>query len=133
MNNNYYIKDYKQLIVYKKSMDLVDIIYSLVQDFPKYETYALCDQLRRAMTSVPLNIAEGNVQAYPLKEVNFINNAIGSICEVECAIEIAYRQKYLSSNVFEEISYLITEMKKLLLKLIRSKQSLVENQKQDRQ
>jgi len=125
----YYIRNYKELNVYKKSMDLVDIIYQITKDFPKFETYALSDQLRRAMTSVPLNLAEGNVQLYPLKEINFINNSIGSICEVECAIEIAFRQKYISSNIFEELNYLTAEVKKMLLKFIKSKQKLVNDEK----
>ena len=50
---------YKDLILWQKSMDLVDEIYKLVKLLPKEETYALSDQMRRAVVSIPSNIAEG--------------------------------------------------------------------------
>ena len=53
------LSDYKQLLVWQKSMDLTTEIYSLVKVLPKEETYALSDQMRRAVVSIPSNIAEG--------------------------------------------------------------------------
>lgn len=50
---------YRKLIAYTKARDLVIHVYSLLKKFPKEEQYALCDQLRRAVVSVPSNIAEG--------------------------------------------------------------------------
>ena len=52
--------NYKDLEAYKEAKILVQMIYSLLQRFPKKETYALCDQLRRAVISIPSNIAEGS-------------------------------------------------------------------------
>ena len=53
------VKSYKDLIIWQKSMDLVIEIYKLVKKLPKEETYSLSDQMRRAVVSIPSNIAEG--------------------------------------------------------------------------
>lgn len=53
------IKDYKDLIMWQKSMTLAEETYAIVKLLPKEETYALSDQMRRAAVSVPSNIAEG--------------------------------------------------------------------------
>ena len=50
---------YRDLMVWQKSMDLVDEIYALLKFLPKEESYALADQMRRAVVSIPSNIAEG--------------------------------------------------------------------------
>ena len=54
------IKNYADLKVWQKAMDLVDEVYRLVKLLPKYETYGLCDQMRHASVSIPSNIAEGH-------------------------------------------------------------------------
>ena len=51
--------NYRELIVWQKSMDLVEETYKLVKFLPKEELYALSDQMRRAAVSIPSNIAEG--------------------------------------------------------------------------
>jgi len=53
------IKDFKDLIVWQKAMDLVVEVYNLVKKLPKEEQFALSDQIRRAVISIPSNIAEG--------------------------------------------------------------------------
>ena len=50
---------YKDLIAWQKAMDLVSVLYDATDDFPKRETYSLTDQMRRAVVSIPSNIAEG--------------------------------------------------------------------------
>ena len=54
-----YIKSYKQLIVWQKSIELVKAIFKLTESFPKSELYGLASQIRRAAVSIPANIAEG--------------------------------------------------------------------------
>ena len=48
--------------------------YKLQSDFPKYETYALCDQIRRAVVSIPTNIAEGNARQYEKERRQFFTS-----------------------------------------------------------
>ena len=61
------IKDFKDLIVWQKAMDLVVEVYNLVKKLPKEEQFALSDQMRRAVISIPSNIAEGRGR-YSIKE-----------------------------------------------------------------
>ena len=81
---------YKDLIVWQKSMDLVDEIYRLVKFLPKEETYALSDQMRRAAVSVPSNIAEGYERKSPKEFANFLSIARASRAELETQICICH-------------------------------------------
>ena len=100
--------DYKQLDVYIESKKLVKMVYELLRKFPKEEQYALCDQLRRAVISVPSNIAEG-LGRYSLKEqVHFLEIAYGSLREVDCQMDIAFDLGYVTNietaELFEQIN-----------------------------
>lgn len=72
------------LRVYKESKELVKSIYRLLEEFPKYETYAMGDQLRRAIVSVPSNIAEGSGRFSIKEKIHFIEIAYGSLTESLC-------------------------------------------------
>ena len=74
------------LRVYKESKELVKSIYRLLEKFPKYETYAMSDQLRRAIVSVPSNIAEGSGRFSIKEKIHFIEIAYGSLTESLCQL-----------------------------------------------
>ena len=94
--------DYKQLDVYKKSMTLVMMVYALLRKFPKEEQYALCDQLRRAVVSIPSNIAEGLGRYSSKEQVHFFEIAYGSLREVDCQLDIASKLGYITpEDLFE--------------------------------
>ena len=106
--------DYKQLEVYKESKRLVKMVYVLLKKFPKEEQYALCDQLRRAVISVPSNVAEG-LGRYSVKEqVHFFEIAYGSLREVDCQIDVACDLKYITKAEMEEVSELISHVSALI-------------------
>ncbi len=106
--------DYKQLDVYSESKRLVKMVYELLRKFPKEEQYALCDQLRRAVVSVPSNIAEG-LGRYSVKEqVHFLEIAYGSLREVDCQIDIAYDLGYVTSEEATEITEQINKVGAIL-------------------
>lgn len=63
---------FKKLDVYNYSKELVKYIYLLLKKFPKEEEYALCNQLRRAVISVPSNIAEGFGRASSKEKIHFM-------------------------------------------------------------
>ncbi len=99
------LTNYKELIVWQKSMSLVTEIYQLVKFLPKEETYALSDQMRRAAVSIPSNIAEGQARNSTREFVNFLSIARGSKAELETQLMICVRLKYLSGlAVLGEIS-----------------------------
>jgi len=88
------------LRVYKESKELVKEVYLLLDKFPKVETYALGDQLRRSVTSVPSNIAEGSGR-YSFKEkTHFTEIAYGSLTEVLCQLDIAHDLNYINDEEF---------------------------------
>ena len=89
---------YKNLEAYKESKKLVKQVYALLKKFPKEETYALCDQLRRAVISVPSNIAEGSGRTSAKDQAHFFEMAFGSLMEVDCQIDIAKDLGYVSSE-----------------------------------
>jgi four helix bundle protein len=110
--------DYKDLKVWQESMSLVVSIYTLVKVLPKQETYALSDQLRRAIVSVPSNIAEGQNRNTSKEFVQFLYISLGSISEVETQLLIGQRLKYFD-NIENELNS-ITKIRKMLNALINS-------------
>ena len=94
---------YKNLDVYKESKALVKMVYGLLKLFPKEEQYALCDQLRRAVISVPSNVAEGSGRTSMKDQAHFIEMAFGSLMEVDCQLDIAQELGYVSKNELDAI------------------------------
>lgn len=88
------------LRVYKESKELVKSIYRLLEKFPKYETYAMGDQLRRAIVSVPSNIAEGSGRFSIKEKIHFIEIAYGSLTESLCQLDIAHDLEYITDEDF---------------------------------
>ena len=111
---------YKDLIVWQKSMDLVDEIYRLVKFLPKEETYALSDQMRRAAVSVPSNIAEGYERKSPKEFANFLSIARASRAELETQICICVRQNYINTEQAEKAFSLCNEVQRMINKFIKS-------------
>ena len=110
--NNFGFRD---LIVYKKSRALVVNIYNnVVKSMPKYELFALSDQIRRASVSVPSNIAEGMSRTSPKEQVHFLEISYGSLMEVLCQLELAVNLSYISCDTFTSIETDIIEVAKLL-------------------
>ena len=88
------------LRVYQEAKELVKSVYTLLDKFPKYETYALGDQLRRAVTSVPSNIAEGSGRFSIKEKIHFIEIAYGSLIETLCQLDIANDLHYITDEEF---------------------------------
>ena len=88
------------LRVYQESKLLVRDIYKLLTKFPKYENFALSDQLRRSVTSVPSNIAEGSGRFSIKEKVHFIEIAYGSLTESLCQLDIAHDLNYITDEEF---------------------------------
>ena len=95
--------EYKNLDVYKESKNLVKMVYGLIEKFPKVETYALCDQLRRAVISVPSNIAEGSGRTSSKDQAHFFEMAFSSLMEVSCQMDIACDLGYVGKTELNQI------------------------------
>lgn len=112
--------DYKQLDVYKESKTLVKMVYKLLKGFPKEEQYAMCDQIRRAVVSVPSNVSEGLGRYSAKEQVHFYEIAYGSLREVDCQLDIACDLGYISQTDMDNV---IKQMDKVaaLISGLRSK------------
>ena len=115
--------DYRQLKVWQKAMDLTVEIYNLVKRLPREETYALSDQMRRAVVSIPSNIAEGQGRNSDKEFINFLSIARGSVWELETQIEICERLHYIDSELASKVYSLTTEVSKMLNSLSNSLKS----------
>ncbi len=128
------MNSYKDLLVWQKSMDVVTDIYKLTQSFPKEEMYGITSQIRRAVVSIPSNIAEGQARKYNQQFYHFLAIANGSIAEVETQLELCKRLGYVKtdvSNIFESldsIGKMISKLQKSILKA--SEQQLATNNQQ---
>ena len=109
-----YIRPYKKLEVYTVAKELVLCVYQLLQKFPKQEQFALCDQLRRAVISVPSNVAEGLGRISEKEQLRFIEIAYGSLLEVETQLDIAYDLNYVSAEDMDEVLEWIDREARLL-------------------
>ena len=106
--------DYRQLIVWKKAMDFVELLYRTTASFPKEEVYGLTGQMRRAAVSIPSNIAEGQGRDTAADFVRFLSIACGSVKEVETQVLIARRLGYISEDKGAELTGLTDELSRLL-------------------
>ena len=109
---------YKQLIVWQKSIELVNEIYVLTRQLPKSETYGLSSQMQRAAVSIPANIAEGQTRNHLGEYIQFLGIAYASSAELETELIIAKKQ-YPNINYAMSESLLL-EVQKMLNVLIRN-------------
>ena len=93
---------YKKVDAYHIAKEYVIFVYSLLRKFPQYETYALCDQIRRAAVSIPSNIAEGLGRVSVKERIHFMEIAFGSLAEVSCQLDISESLGYISAEELQE-------------------------------
>jgi four helix bundle protein len=114
------VQSYKDLVVWQKAMDLVEMVYRQTRTFPKEELYGLSSQLRRAVVSIPSNIAEGQGRAGPVEFSRFLNIAYGSLLEVETQLLIAKRLQYVNETELNSVLELVSRVGQLINGLLRS-------------
>lgn len=114
------IKDFKDLLVWQKAMDLVCEIYRITKLLPKEETYALCNQMQRAAVSIPSNIAEGQSRASTKEFVQFLSIAKASNAELETQLLICNRLEFLTTPQTQVAMCLCKEIGKMLNSLMSS-------------
>ena len=105
---------FEDLVVWQKSMDLVEVTYSLIDKLPSYERNALKDQMRRSVTSIPSNIAEGQQRESAKEFTYFLSIAKGSAGELFTQISICERLGYLQENEIKQAIDLIKQIKKMI-------------------
>lgn len=108
---------FKKLVVWQKALELTRLVYAVIKEFPAEERYALADQLRRAVSSIPSNIAEGNGRAGNKDYAHFLAIARGSLYDVITQLEIAKSLGYIDD--FSEIETLAAEVGRILTSMLK--------------
>ncbi|MCE5267049.1 MAG: four helix bundle protein [Planctomycetaceae bacterium] len=114
------VRNYRDLILWQKAMDLVELVYHLTSAFPQDELYGLRSQLRRASVSIPSNIAEGEGRDSAGDFVRFLAIANGSRREVETQAMIAQRLGYITEQQCSDVLALASEVGRLRQGLVES-------------
>jgi four helix bundle protein len=114
------IRSHRDLVVWQKAMDLVVAVYRATEAFPKAEAYGLTSQIRRAVTSIPANIAEGQGRRLAKEFVYFLANARGSLWELDTHLESATRLGFLNADTHNELQSRLDEVGRMLNGLMRS-------------
>lgn len=114
------IRDFRDLIVWQKAMDLVELIYELTREFPDEERFGLRLQLRKASVSVPSNIAEGNGRYSTKDYLRFLSISSGSLRETQTDVLVAKRLRYINDDKTIQAMVLCEEVARLLSRLVQS-------------
>ena len=118
---------YRKLNVYQSSKGLVKEIYKIANVFPPNELYALGDQMRRAVVSIPSNIAEGTAKISPKEQYHFLEIAYGSLMELMCQTEIALDLCYIDQKQFDIIETIIGDIYRMLSSMQSSLKSRIQS------
>lgn len=108
------IYSFEKLNVWQEAKKLVVDVYNLLDAFPKFEKYALCDQIRRAVVSVPSNIAEGSGRKSLKEQMHFLEISYGSLMETYNQLLIAIDLTYISEESVENIKPRIDSVAKMI-------------------
>lgn len=119
-----YVKSYKELIVWQKSMLLVKEIFILTNKFPKAELYGIVAQMRRSAVSIPSNIAEGYGRRSTKSYAQFYAIAYGSTLELETQSIIAKELNMATKDSFNIADNLLVEVSKMLNAMITKMRQL---------
>ena len=114
------MKNYRDLIVWQKSMDLVEEIYKITSFLPNEEKFGLSLQLKRAVVSIPSNIAEGYERNTPKDYIKFLSIAKASRAEVETQLLICQRLEYVNEDTTRKAFELCDEIKRIIIAMIKN-------------
>lgn len=114
-----YVGDFRELKVYQKALAFQRSIYEIVKKFPDFERYNMVDQLHRAVSSIPANIAEGNGNYYFKQEFDRLNTALGSLAEIRSFLDMALSEGYSTLQEYENLEKDAQEILRLLIGMMR--------------
>ena len=113
-------KGFRKLLVWQRAHEMVLSVYKMTEKFPKSEMFALTSQLRRAVVSIPANIAEGQGAGTKAQFARYLDIAKGSLSEVEYYLVLSKDLGYINSEAYNTLEALRSETGYLLYRLIGS-------------
>ena len=112
--------DFRRLQVWQRSRDLAVAVDRVTRQFPRADRGVTAAQLRRAVLSIPANIAEGCGRSSRKETIRFLQIASGSAAEAESHLEVAFALKYLNERQHESLLGELTAIQRMLFRLIRN-------------
>ena len=109
-----YLRDFRELTVWRKAHELVLDIYRHTREFPADERFGLTSHLRKTATSIGSNIAEGCGRGSDLELARFLSIAAGSASEAEYQLHLAHDLGYLPHEAHENLDMQVNEVKRML-------------------
>lgn len=106
--------NFKNLNIWKLSLNLADDVYGLTDSFPKGEEFGLKSQLRRCAVSIASNIAEGSSRSSNKDFNRFLEISLGSLFELQTQIIISYNRNFLDPAQLEMLELKITDLQKMI-------------------
>ena len=113
-------RTYRDLVVWRKGIDLTHLVYNQTKSLPHMEQYGLTSQMRRAAVSIPANIAEGAARGSQKEFLRFLYIARGSLCELETLTVDAHNTGDLTADARDEMRAMIDTESALLNGLIKA-------------
>ena len=110
------MRDFHKLIIWQRSHQLALNVYSISKLFPKDELFGLTSQIRRAVSSIPTNIAEGCGRASNKDFAHFLQIAIGSAAEVEYELLLAHDLDYINNSDYQFLTEETVAVRKMIIK-----------------
>ena len=114
------VESYRDLTVWQRAMELVELVYKLAAKLPREEKYGLISQLQRAAISIPSNIAEGHARESTKEYLRYLLIARGSMAELETQLLLCVRLGLLTGSDIAEASAVSDEVGKMIRGLQRS-------------
>ena len=112
------MSNFRNLLIWQKSISLTTKIYNSTKNFPKEEIFGLTSQIRRSSISIPSNIAEGFGRDSNKEYLRFLNISIGSLFEMQTQLEIAKNIQYLNDEEFNNLYDDSREIERMLVSFI---------------
>ena len=114
------MQDYHKLQVWHRASELIDLVFDATEQFPRFYDGRLKEQSRNAAVSIALNISEGCGKKGGADLLKYLRQAMGSACEVECAIELSRNRGFMDGPVSAKLLGDVIEVKKMLTGLLKS-------------
>lgn len=114
------VQNYRQLIAWQKAMELVKLVYEMSDKFPREELFGLTLQIRKAVVSVPSNVAEGQGRRTTKDFLRHLSIAYGSLMETETQNLIAEMRKYITAEESMRVMDKTAEVGRLMNGLSKS-------------
>ena len=113
------MKMFTDLLVWQKSMNVVQQVYFHTKKYPRGELFGITAQTRRCAISIPCNIAEGYGRRSTRDYLRFLNISMGSLYELTTLLDIAKSLNFISETSFTEVNDQVREIERMLSSLIK--------------